>query len=505
MTIERTRPHKLPTAIITDPPIYCDKYPSLPPCPKVFHDNSPFIDLHFIPGHETLPEDGKGCRRRRIPVRPSLVPCVCGSLEDLPPLQPPREDHTYAQRREVRQARTRLAMEAGVDPAEIIRVSGPPAGVFISNTDIRREKKIAYYKEDPDSPLCVPDATLVTDNSNVVHCGTVNIPFTDYTLDWLASTAHLVFFRGGRNVCVIPTIASPPHTYKPEYDDRKDEWYPVGTWVGDMSETIGRVAISRVHTSTMVDEVWEGHQPSPMLAALAGFDKLNKYEKTRYGNTRMEARMKSPYFTAAYRVFVERTIQRNEGNFVRDGECEGEGCEPHHLVQHLTVVASSYVRSRCSCLDGFGGQSNDDFEFVPVDPLSHIEAMGRSGVASKEDVRDVLRAWKGTEAIEEPPAPLDFGAVKDEPREWRMDSFYEKNVERDLAWKDFDAKGYAQAWKVWKEKVCTLVHPQAAYITANEIYAREHLFRAPVISVKVHHYASPPRARRGRRGRRGGV
>lgn len=370
------------------------------------------VHLRELAGLDSLPGDGQGCPRADLPVPPRVVVCVYSSLGELPPADPFHKDTLSDQQWAILDTRTCLAMAAGVDPAAIARASPRP------------HERVANEKPDVLHEVCLPDPTFFPSFQDETALNVAHVPFTEYVIDWLAATGHIVFFGGGE-VFAYPTTASPTHVHAHtncSYE-QYDEWGPLRRWSEDVSQAIGDVQIG-----------WNRSWPDSAHLT-ATFKSLNP-NRTRLISpgtfARQDARLSSPYFTAAYMLFVERTIARNVDNVVH---------RPKFGAVEIRIYSFSelYRHEFCECR-GFASA-----EFVPYDPFGHIEAMGRSGVASQRDIRNLRRAWNATEVIDEPPVPPSF----DEEQ---------KTAELSDLWATF---GHAN--ECWEDSVRALgPHPEAA-------------------------------------------
>jgi hypothetical protein len=395
---------------------------------KPFSTIDVVVDLARLVGLGPLPRDGGGCLAKDVPAPSRIVACAYGALADLPPPEPRREDETPEQRQGALEARTRLAMAAGVDPAVIARAAPPLMGRTRKRWDHISTDEVARQ-------TCFLPSTFVPDTpGDPSGYGVANVPFFEYLIEWLAATGHIVVFCGVHEIKVYPTTASPAHVHARDslYHDQEDEWGAIQSWSQEVGRALGTSTVYYMDGKN--DALWESGCTD--CATFTG----------PYGClTRNQLRLCSPYFEAAYRRFVERTTARNLGSFVRR---HGHG----DVSLSIKINPDLYYRYP-------DGKSNDHFEtsrsdvhLSLIDPLAHIEAMGRSGVAAPQDVRDLLRAWRVTEVIDEPPAwprlPNGDFVSFDEPEEYDPSSPYSV---------------FADAFHAWGESASEIVeHPDAA-------------------------------------------
>lgn len=406
-------------------------------------------DIARLSGLGALVGDRAGRFAKGVAAPPPITPCVYGSLADIPPPEPRREGEPPEQRRAALEARTRLAMAAGVDPVAIARAAAPlPARTLPDPTrhwpdyDVVVERKAAF---EATRETCFPAHTFTPYTAtHPTHCGVSRVPFFEYVVEWLAATGHLVVFFGPNTIIVYPTTASPPHVYglggAPFHGGANAQAVP-RAWSTEVGWAVGGVELlysdhengvfpkrGSTFSANFGHDNGESPPPGAQLVATA--------------MTRDQLRLSSPYFRAAYQRFVERTTARNSRNFVN-----------HHGHGDVMLIITFHVdmcqKGKSYSEENYHMYSDRSTQFVLTDPLAHVEAMGRSGVASPRDVRDLIRAWRATEVLGEPPK---------EPRLPNGDV-----VPLDEEAYAAENEAFLRAWKAWRATPAEVAaHPDAA-------------------------------------------
>jgi hypothetical protein len=278
----------------------------MPPRRKPLDATDVAADLARLAGLGPSPNAGTG--------PPPIVACAYGSLSDLPPPERRHKDETPEQRRAALEARTRLAMAAGVDPAAIARAAAPPPG--------RKTRLPGSYS--PMHETCFPahTPTFTVDEPAPPKAG--HAPFFEYVVEWLAATGHLVVFVNANQICVYPTTASPAHMHAldgaPRYEEGGREWDGLPPWLKEVGWAVGGATVGyETYENALLPK--RGSTHSAKFGSVEGNAIVWPGKLCATAGTRNQLRLSSPHFRAAYQRFVERTTARNSRNFTQHDGC----------------------------------------------------------------------------------------------------------------------------------------------------------------------------------------
>lgn len=365
---------------------------------------------------------------------PKMTTCESQSLADLPPRRVLTPDASDKERHQARVERTKLAMERGVDPGEIARA--------------------AQEKQDPET--CIPPTVCVMDMDDGTGQAVHHSPFAEYTVEWLVSTGHIVYYTSPNTVQIIATKAAPKHpcrrilgkerhkegdpNYKYPYGRLYDDFVEFEMNGGEPEKT--PTAFGRYHTITKPEHrpEWtpytQWHVPlqcaigylncyaitTTELRAEQNYEEYFCYDYDEHRRppnpnegyeacyTDIGARFTSAYFQRAYEFFITSTLLRNQNNRPDDPLCRDCVTLSLRADQYKGYRATEYDALRKALV---GVEMSD--------PTAHIEAMGRSGVASMNDVRTVLRAWRKTEHLTHDPEYENPPRPSQNRSEWRKE------------------------------------------------------------------------------------